>query len=103
MSSASRIAAAVLLLALLTVEAGGGSVLALVGMAYVDQARLPGGMEVLVRATLPAAPVLVALGFFLSVVSPQVERPNGLIGLVCLGGLSLAVGVVTLGVGLLRA
>lgn len=136
MSSASRIAAAVLLLALLTVEAGGGSVLALltrrvpgyldnplrqnlfraghahagvwivlalVGMAYVDQARLPGRMEVLVRATLLAAPVLVALGFFLSVVSPQTERPNGLIGLVYLGGLSLAVGVVTLGVGLLRA
>jgi hypothetical protein len=35
------------------------------------------------------------------VVSPRAQRPNGLIGLVYLGGLSLAVGVVTLGVGLL--
>jgi hypothetical protein len=136
MSSASRIVAAVLLIALLTVEVGGGSllamltrrmpgyldnplrqnlframhahagvwvVLALVGMLYVDQAQLSGGLQALVRATLFAAPVLVALGFSLSVLSPKAERPNGLIGLVYLGGLSLAVGVVTLGVGLLRA
>jgi hypothetical protein len=36
-------------------------------------------------------------------VSPKAERPNGLIVLIYLGGLSLAVGVVTLGVGLLQA
>jgi hypothetical protein len=36
------------------------------------------------------------------VVSPRAQRPNALVGLVYLGGLSLAVGVVTLGVGLLR-
>jgi hypothetical protein len=56
-----------------------------------------------VRVTLVAAPVLVSLGFFLSVVSPRAERPNRLIGLIYLGGLSLAVGVVTLGIGLLQA
>jgi hypothetical protein len=71
-------------------------------MLYVDQARLSGGLRALVRVTLFAAPVLVALGFPLSVVSPRAQRPNGLIGLVYLGGLSLAAGVVTLGVGLLR-
>jgi hypothetical protein len=136
MSSASRIIAAVLLLALLTVEAGGASVLtlltrrvpgyldnplrqsmfraghahagvwivlALVGMLYVDQAQLSDGLRTLVRATLVAAPVLMPLGFFLSVTSPGAQRPNGLIGLVYLGGAALAVGVVTLGIGLLRA
>lgn len=50
-----------------------------------------GGLQALVRATLFAAPVLVALGFSLLVVSSRAERPNGLIGLVYLGGLSLAV------------
>ncbi|HEV8650906.1 MAG TPA: hypothetical protein VG276_16275 [Actinomycetes bacterium] len=136
MSSASRIFAAILLILLVAVEFGGGSlltmltrripgyldnplrqnmfraghahpgvwiVLALVGMLYVDQTPLSGGLKTLVRVTLLAAPILVSLGFFLSVVSPKAERPNGLIGLIYLGGLSLAVGVVTLGVGLLQA
>jgi hypothetical protein len=44
-------------------HAGVWVVLALVGMLYVDQARLSGGLRALVRATLFAAPVLVALGF----------------------------------------
>ena len=136
MSSASRIFAAILLILLVAVEFGGGSlltmltrripgyldnplrqnmfraghahpgvwiVLALVGMLYVDQTPLSGGLKTLVRVTLLAAPILVSLGFFLSVVSPKAKRPNGLIGLIYFGGLSLAVGVVTLGVGLLQA
>ncbi|HET6750331.1 MAG TPA: hypothetical protein VFL71_13835 [Actinomycetes bacterium] len=78
-------------------------VLALVGLLYVDQTALSGGMKTLVRLTLGAAPILVSLGFFLSVVSPKAERPNGLIVLVYLGALSLAVAVVTLGIGLLQA
>jgi hypothetical protein len=36
------------------------------------------------------------------VVSLKAERPNGLIGLIYLGGLSLTVGVVTLGVDLFQ-
>jgi hypothetical protein len=43
------------------------------------------------------------LGFFLSVISPRAERPNGMIALVYLGGLSLAIGAVTLGIGLLTS
>jgi hypothetical protein len=78
-------------------------VLALVGLLYVDHTALSGGMKTLVRLTLGAAPILVSLGFFLSVVSPKAERPNGLIVLVYLGALSLAVAVVTLGIGLLQA
>ena len=40
-------------------------------------------------------------GFFLSIANPRAERPNRLIALVYLGGAALAVGVVTLGIGLL--
>ncbi len=75
-------------------------ILALVGMLYVDQAGLSSGMETVARYTLVAAPILMPLGFFLSVASPQSERPNGLIYLVPLGGLSLTVGALTLGIGL---
>jgi hypothetical protein len=47
------------------------------------------------------APILMPLGFFLSVTRPDAERPNGVITLVYAGGLALALGVLTLGVGLL--
>jgi hypothetical protein len=53
--------------------------------------------------TLLVAPILVSLGFFLSVLSPKAERPNGLISLIYLAAILLAVGVVTLGIGLLQA
>jgi hypothetical protein len=43
------------------------------------------------------------LGFFLSVASPRAERPNRMILSAYAGGLVLAVGTLTLGVGLLRA
>jgi hypothetical protein len=78
-------------------------VLGLVGMLYVDQTPLSAGLKTLVRVTLLVAPILVSLGFFLSVVSPKAERPNGLINLIYLAALLLAVGVVTLGIGLFQA
>jgi hypothetical protein len=43
------------------------------------------------------------LGFFLSVASPRGERPNRMILSAYAGGLLLAVGSLTFGVGLLRA
>ena len=103
MSSTSRNFAAILLL-LVAVEFGGvWLVLGLVGMLSVDQTPLSDGLKSLVRVTLLLAPILVSLGFFLSVLSPKAERPNGLINLIYLAALLLAVGVVTLGIGLFQA
>jgi hypothetical protein len=78
-------------------------ILALVGLLYVDQADLGDGLKQLVRWCLAAAPVLMPLGFFLSVASPRAERPNRMILFTYAGGLLLAVGTLTLGIGLLRA
>jgi hypothetical protein len=141
MSSTSRNFAAILLLLLVAVEFGGGSLLTLltrripgyldnplrqnmwraghahpgvwlvlglvgmlyVDMLYVDQTPLSEGLKTLVRLTLLLAPILVSLGFFLSVLSPKAERPNGLINLIYLAAVLLAVGVVTLGIGLFQA
>lgn len=75
--------------------------LALVAMLYVDQTDLGGGMRTLTRSLIVAAPILMPLGFFLSVVRPADTRPNRLIGLTVLGGLSLAAGTLILGIGLL--
>ena len=77
--------------------------LALVGLLYVDDADLSSGARSLVCNTLAAAPILISAGFFLSIVSPKATQPGRLIALVYLGAASLAVGTVTLGVGLLRA
>ena len=84
-------------------HAGVFIILALVGLLYMDKAALGDGLKTLVRICLVAPPILMPLGFFLSVGSPEATRPNRMIGLVYVGAAMLAVGAVTLGVGLLRA
>ncbi len=84
-------------------HAGVFVLLALVGLLYLDAAALGEGVKEVVKVSLVAPPILMPLGFFLSVASPAAVRPNGWIRLVYLGGLSLAIGVVTLGIGLVRA
>jgi hypothetical protein len=136
MSDASILVAAILLIAVPTVEFGGLSLLAmitrrdpgyldnpvrrhlfraghahagvwiifaLVGLLYVDQADLSDGLKTVVRTCFAIAPILMPLGFFLSVVRPDSEKPNGVLWLTVLAGLALAVATVTLGIGLLAA
>ena len=57
----------------------------------------------MVRTSIPSAAILVPAAFFLSVVRPRAERPDRLILLAPVGAVSLSVGLLTLGVGLLRA
>ena len=83
-------------------HAGVWLVLSLVALRYVDEAALSERMRWVVRLSLPVAAVLMPLAFFLSVLSPDTTEPNALINLAYLGGVSLAVGLLTLGVGLIR-
>jgi hypothetical protein len=46
--------------------------------------------------------LLMALGFFLSVLSPEATEPNAMIYVAYVAGLLLAVGLLVLGVGLIR-
>jgi hypothetical protein len=134
MSTGSRIIAAILLIAVPTVEFGGLSllamltrrmpgyldnplrqnmfraghahagvwiILALVALLWVDQIDLGEPLKWVIRVAFAVAPILMPLGFFLSVTRPDAQRPNAVITLVYLGGLSLAAGAVTLGIGLL--
>lgn len=78
-------------------------ILALLALSFVDRADLGNGAKAFVRNTVALAPILVSAGFFLSIVSPVATRPNRLIALVYAGALSLAVGTITLGIGLIRA
>jgi uncharacterized membrane protein len=78
-------------------------ILALVSLLYVDQTSLSDTAKTIVRSSIPAAPLLISAGFFFSVALPKSSRPNKFIALVYLGAVSLAVGIVTLGIGLLTA
>lgn len=133
LSRHSRVIAGVLLLALVTVETGGlylvrlvgyGEeatafqlgfaraghahagvllILSLVALLYADAARLTGAVGWLGRLCIPAAALLMPGGFFFSSMGDGLTRPNSLIWMVWTGGIVLAVGLITLGVSLLRS
>jgi hypothetical protein len=84
-------------------HAGVWVVLALVALLWVEQTDFGEPLKWVVRLAFAVAPILMPLGFFLSVTRPDAERPNGVITLVYAGGLALAIGALTLGVGLLTA
>ena len=83
-------------------HAGVWLVLSLVALRYVDEATLSEGMRWVVRLAFPAAAILMPLAFFLSVLSPEATEPNALINLAFVAGVVLAVGLLVLGVGLIR-
>lgn len=133
LSPSSQRTAGILLLALVTVEWGGlfvlrvvrGQVpatafqqafaraghahagvlltLGLVCQLLVDATSLQGLAAVAARSGVPVAALLMPAGFFLSSMGRAVTRPNRLVVLVYAGAVSLALGVATLGVGLLAA
>lgn len=77
-------------------------VLSLVTLRYVDEARLGRMGKEVARHAIPAAAILLPMAFFLSVLTPAATEPNALIWLAPLGGISLTVGLITLGIGLIR-
>jgi len=78
-------------------------ILALVCLRYVDETRLPGWARGIVRESVPLAAILLPAGFFLSVLSPDTTSPNAFIYFAYIGAVSLTVGLLGLGIGLLRA
>lgn len=77
--------------------------LALVCQILADAAALPQWLLWLVRIGIPAAAILIPLGFFLSMPSLDATTPNRMVNAIYAGAVVLAFSVVTLGVGLLRS
>ena len=78
-------------------------ILALVCQLLIDAAHLSGVPALLARQGIPAAAILMPAGFFFSSAGREATQPNRLILLVYAGAASLAVGVVSLALGLLTA
>jgi hypothetical protein len=78
-------------------------ILSLICQFLADGAALPSPLLWFVRIGVPLSAILISSGFFFSVLHPDATRPSGSVSLIYAGALVLAVGVVTLGIGLLRA
>ena len=78
-------------------------ILSLLALLLVDEADLGDGWKQFVRTAIPTAAILVPAAFFLSIVKPGAERPNKLINLAYVGAVAVVAGMLTLGIGLLRA
>jgi hypothetical protein len=131
LSDASRLLAGIVLLTVVTIEFGGtflvkiasGKVpftefqkafsraghahagvlviLSLIAVVLADAAALEGLWGWVARAAIPLAAVLMSGGFFAAMAGKGRTTPNKAIAILYAGAASLAVGVVTLGIGLL--
>jgi hypothetical protein len=75
--------------------------LSLVGLILADAARLSGLTALLARDGIWVAAILMPAGFFLSAAGRGLTQPNRLVVLLYAGMASRALGVASLGIGLL--
>lgn len=103
MSRESRMLAGVILMTVPTVMFGGATLLSfLVGgaLGYVDN---PLRHDLWARLGAPIAAILIPAAFFLSTLSPTATSAGAVVNLAYLGAAALGLGVLTLGIGLIRA
>jgi len=78
-------------------------ILSLICQILADGAALPSPLLWFVRLGVPLAAILISAGFFFSVLPPNATQVGGAVKLIYMGAVILACGVLSLGVGLLRA
>jgi hypothetical protein len=78
-------------------------ILGLVVQPFADAAGLTGAAGWAARSAIPVAAILMSAGFFLSSIGAGRSSPGRLIVLVYAGAVSLALGALSLGIGLLAA
>src|SRR6266849_1249694 len=78
-------------------------ILSLVCQVLADAAVLPYPLLWAVRIGVPLSAILISSGFFFSMLSPTASQASGAVALIYAGAVILALAVVTLGIGLLRA
>ena len=77
-------------------------ILSLVALRYVDEAVLSNRLKWVARTFIPAAAIFLPAAYFFSVLSPEATEPNAMIYLAYVGAVVLVVGLLVLGIGLVR-
>jgi len=77
-------------------------VLSLVALRYVDEATLSEGWKDVARIAIPLSAIFLPAAFFFSVLKSDAREPNGFIYLAYVGAVCLAIGLLTLGIRLLK-
>jgi uncharacterized protein YacL len=77
-------------------------ILSLIVLRYVDEASLSETLKQVVRTTIPSSAILLPVAFFLSVLRPDATEPNGFIYLAYCGAVVLVIGLLILGIGLIK-
>ena len=78
-------------------------ILSLICQILADSATLPNPLHWFVRIGVPLAAILMSAGFFFSVLPPTATQPSGAVSLIYAGAVVLAIAVISLGIGLVRA
>jgi len=78
-------------------------ILSLVCQVLADSALLPPSLLWTARIAVRLAAILIPAGFFSSMLSPTAAEPSSAVGLIYVGAVVLATGVLLLGVGLVRS
>jgi hypothetical protein len=77
-------------------------ILSLVVLKYVDDANLKENWKSLVRYCIPLSAIFLPAAFFFSVLRPDATEPNSFIYLAYVGAVILALGLLVLGIGLVK-
>ncbi|MEO8414918.1 MAG: hypothetical protein ABI472_14720, partial [Ginsengibacter sp.] len=77
-------------------------ILSLISLLYVDEANLSKRWKHVVTIFIPSSAILLPAAFFFSVLTPDATKPNEIINLAYAGASLLIIGLLVLGVGLLR-
>src|SRR5699024_12868121 len=77
--------------------------LSLIAYLYVDKAELSTLFRSIVKSFIPLSAIFVPGAFFFSMISKTATEPNGWIYLSYVGIFFLVVGLIILGIGLIRS
>jgi len=77
-------------------------ILSLIAQIFTDHTALTEKWKWMVRISFPVAAVAVSLGFFASAIGSNVTEPNVFIVILYLGMAILTVGLLTLGIGMMK-
>ena len=77
-------------------------ILSLVAYLYVDEANLSLTWKRVVKTCIPSAAIFLPAAFFFSVLDANATKPNGFINLAYVGVALLVIGLLALGIGLIR-